>query len=47
MRVVIELCWYLPWLHGGGQDRLARSVSTFLLLLPQHVSGDYVPIIRS
>ena len=47
MRDFIALCWYLPWLHGGGQDRLARIFSTSLLLVAQHVSGNHVPIIRS
>jgi hypothetical protein len=40
------LCWYLLWLHGGGQDKLARSVSTSLLLVAQNVSGNHVLIIR-
>ena len=47
MRDVIDLCWYLPWLHGGGQDRLAGSASTSQLLFAQHVSGKHVPIIKS
>jgi len=47
MRDVIELCWYLPWLHAGGQDKLASSASTPLLLVAQHVSGNNVPNIRS
>jgi len=47
MRDVIELCWYVPWLREGCQDRLAGSASTSLLLVAQHVSGKDVPIIRS
>jgi len=47
LRDIIELCWYLQWLHGGGQDRFAGSASTSLLLFAQHVSGNHVPIIRS
>jgi len=47
MRHVIALCWYLPWLHGGIEYRLAGSASTSLLLVAQHVSGNHVPIIRS
>jgi len=41
------LCWYVPWLHGGGQDQLAGSASTSLLLVAQHVSGKHVPIITT
>ena len=47
LRDVICLCWYVPWLLEGCQDRLAGSASTSLLLVAQHVSGNYVPIIRS
>jgi len=27
LRDVIALCWYVPWLQGGCQDRLAGSAS--------------------
>jgi hypothetical protein len=27
LRDVIALCWYVPWLQEGGQDRLAGSAS--------------------
>jgi len=27
MRDIIALCWYVPWLQGGCQDRLAGSAS--------------------
>jgi len=47
MRDIIALCWYVPWLREGCQDRLAGSASTSLLLVAQHVSGNNVPIIRS
>jgi len=47
MRDVIDLCWYMPWLREGCQDRLAASASTSFLLVAQHVSGNVVPIIRS
>jgi len=47
MRDVIALCWYVPWLWEGCQDSLEASVSTSLLLVAQHVSGNHVPIIRS
>jgi len=47
MRDVIAFFWYLPWLHGGGQDRLAGSDSNSFLLVAQHVSGNHVPIIRN
>ena len=47
MRDFIALCWYVPWLREGCQDRLAGSVSTSLLLVAQHVPGNYVPIFRS
>jgi hypothetical protein len=43
----IDLCWYVPWLREGCQNRLAGSASTSLLLVAQHVSGKYVPIIMS
>ena len=26
--IVIASCWYVPWLQGGCQDRLAGSTST-------------------
>jgi len=29
MRDFIDLCWYIPWLREGCQDRLAASASTF------------------
>ena len=55
---VIALCWYVPWLQEGGQDRLVGSASMdgfvaqrvffiSLLIVAQHVSGNHVPIIRS
>jgi len=47
MRDFIDLCWYVPWLNGGGHDRLAGSASTSLLLVAQHVTGNHVPIISS
>ena len=47
MRNFIALCWYMPWLREGFQDRLAGSASTSFLLDAQHVSGNVVPIIRS
>jgi len=47
MRDFIALCWYVPWLREGCQDRLAGIASTSLLLVAQHVSGNHVPIIRS
>jgi len=47
MRDVIALCRYMPWRLEGCQDRLAASASTSFLLVAQHVSGNYVPIIRS
>ena len=47
MRDFIALCWYVPWLREGCQDRFAGSVSTSLLLVAQHVSGKHVPFIRS
>jgi len=47
MRDFIDLCWYVPWLREGCQDRLAGIASTSLLLVAQHVSGNHVPIIRS
>jgi len=47
MRDVIDLCWNMPWLREGCQDRLAGSVSTFFPIVAQHVSGNNVPIIRS
>jgi len=47
MRDLIDLCWYVPWLREGCQDRLAGSASTPLLLVAQHVSGIQVPIISS
>ena len=46
MRDDIALCWYVPWLREGCQDRFAVSASTSLLLVAQHVSGNHVPIIR-
>jgi len=46
MRDVIDLCWYVPWLREGCQDRLAGSASTSFLLDAQNVSGNHVPIIR-
>jgi len=27
LRDVIALCWYVPWLQEGGQDRLAGSAT--------------------
>ena len=27
LRDVIALCWYVPWLQGGCQDRLVGSAS--------------------
>ena len=27
LRGVIALCWYVPWLQGGGQVRLVGSAS--------------------
>jgi len=47
MRDFIDLCWYVPWLREGRQNRLAGSASTSLLLVAQHVSGIHVPIILS
>ena len=47
MRDFIALCWYLPWLHGGGHERLGGSASTSLVLVAQHVLGNHVSIIRS
>jgi len=47
MRDFISLCWYVPWLREGCQDRLAANASTSLLLVAQHVSGNHVPFIRS
>jgi len=47
MRYFIDLCWFVPWLLEGCQDRLAVSASTSLLLVAQHVSGNHVSIIRS
>jgi len=47
MRNFIALCWYVPWVREGCQDRLAVSASTSLLLFAQHVSGNHVHIIRS
>jgi len=47
MRDVIALCWYMPWLREGCQDRLAVSASTSFLLVAQHVSGNHVRIFRS
>jgi len=47
MRDFIALCWYMPWLREGCQDRLAGSVSTSLLLVAQRVSGIHVTIIRN
>jgi len=47
MRDVIALCWYMPWLREGCQDRLAGSASTSFPLVAEHVSGNHVPIIRS
>jgi len=47
MRENIALCWYMPWLWEGCQDRLAGSASTSFLLNAQLVSGNHVPIIRS
>jgi len=57
LRDVIALCWYVPWLQEGGQDRLRVSASMdvfiaqsvffiSLLIVAQHVSGNHVPIIR-
>jgi len=46
MRDVIALCWYVPWVREGCQERLVGSASTSLLLVAQHVSGNHVPIIR-
>jgi len=47
MRDFIDMCWYVPWLREGCQDRFAGSASTSLLLDAQHVSGNHVPIISS
>jgi len=56
LRDVIALCWYVPWLQEGCQDRLAGSASMdvfeavffiSLLIVAQHVSSNNVPIIRS
>jgi len=47
MRNVIALCFYVPWLREGCQDRLAGSASTSLLQVAQHVSGNHVPFIKS
>jgi len=47
MRNFIALCWYVPWLRDGWQDRMAGSASTSILLVAQHVSGNHVPIIKS
>jgi len=47
MRDIIALCWNVPWLREGCQDRLAGSASTSPLLVAQHVSGKHVPIIGS
>jgi hypothetical protein len=33
MRDVIDLCWYVPWLREGCQDRLAGSVPILFYLL--------------
>jgi len=33
MRHVIALCWYMPWLREGCQDRFAASASTFFYKL--------------
>jgi len=43
MRDVIELCWYMPWLREGFQERLAASTSTSFLLNAQQVSGNVCP----
>jgi len=43
MRDVIELCWYMPWLREGFQERLEASASTFFLLVAQQVSGNVCP----
>jgi len=56
LRDVIALCWYVPWLQGGYQVRLAGSASmdgslfvffVSLLIVAQHVSGNHVSIISS
>ena len=51
LRDVTASCWYVPWLHEGGQVRLAVDVTFVffisLLIAAQHVSGNHVPIIRS
>jgi len=39
MRDFIALCWYVPLLREGCQNRLAGSASTSLLLVAQNVSG--------
>ena len=47
MRDVIALCWYVPWLQGGCQDRLVGSASMDIVhFYSLHVSGSHVPIIR-
>jgi len=46
LRDVIASCWYVPWLQGGCQVRLAGSASIFisLLIVTQQVSGNHVPL---
>ena len=43
MRDFIALCWYVPWLREGCQDRLAGSASTSFLQVAQHVSCNHAP----
>ena len=46
---VIALCWYVPWLQGGGQDQ--QDVNFCILYFSSNICstcfGNYVPIIRS
>ena len=47
LRDVIALCWYVPWLQEGGQDRLAGSASQRVVLqdvsTSAHILQDSAP----
>jgi len=43
---VTALCWYMPWLREGCQDRFVGSASTSFLQVAQQVSGKHFPTIR-
>jgi len=49
LRDVTALCWYVPWLQGGCQDRLAGSVSMdgFVSCCDMNPSMDVLPANRS